>query len=256
MDRIKYEYESFLGKNDFQSGKVYVIKDGRVMLYIGKDIFNRNVFYLIGSLLLRVENYDEVGIAHQDLQLAALHSLFEQLMREKCDAKYLQCMKGLPKAYSELPLECEVKDVRGWYQSSGKDLPELAAVGENPADNIYVKGSDLIPGELYYTGSLWRALYLYLGQDSSKRYCWYFVDNEDILRQCDVRQFVAEAERTKSPKKVKKLSYALQDPGAYISADVQKLIDENWTADLSDLDLNAHRPLWAGYGQASRSSIF
>lgn len=257
MDKIEYKLESFLGKDDFQSGKVYVIKDGRVVLYIGKDIFDRNVFYHIGSLLLYYVDGDSIGIAHQDLQLASLHSLFVQLMKQKCNARHLQCMKGLPKAYGEFPLEREIEDVRGWYQGSGENLPKLAEVGEKPAVNIYVKGADLVPGELYYTGGLHRSLYLYLGRDSSKRYCWWFVGNEDILRKCNLRQFVAGAERTKSPKKVKKLSYAPQDPTAHISADVQKLIDENWNVDLGDLDLDGN--FWgiqAGYGQASRSSIF
>lgn len=146
MDRIIYGLDSFLSKNDFKPGKVYILKDGRVSLYIGKDTFDRHLFYHIGSLLLWDENYDEVGIAHQDLQLKTMHLLFTKLMREKCDVKYLQCMKGLPKAYGEFPLECEVEDVRGWYQSSCEGLPELAVVGEKPAANIYVKGSDLVLG--------------------------------------------------------------------------------------------------------------
>ena len=95
-----------------------------------------------------------------------------------------------------------------------------------------------MPGELYYTGGLWRALYLYLGRDSQKRFCWYYVGNEEILMQNNISEYMDECERTKSNKKVKRLDFALKDPNVHLYKEARELIDKHWRADLSGMQLD------------------
>lgn len=180
-------------------------------------------------------------LAHYDLQVKALTILCESVMSRECDGKQIVTLSGIPELYTEFVYADYTEKLQLWY-SEGKalnaDLPDVT-FGSEPAELTvpYVKAKDLVPGELYYTGSLWRALYLYLGRDSVNNFCWYFVGNSDILMRNDFYEYKLSMERTKSNKKVKRLADAPNDPKAYMSNDVLELLRLNWKADLTGFSI-------------------
>ena len=78
---------------------------------------------------------------------------------------------------------------------------------------------------------------MYLGRDSKKNFCWYYVGNESVLMENNINRYLSNCERAKNNKKCKRLAYALNDPNAYISSEVANLIRVGWKANLSGLDL-------------------
>lgn len=97
---------------------------------------------------------------------------------QKCNCNQILVLKGMPKIYAEFQYVDYVKELPIWYTKNkvlNKDLPVIT-FSDTPTkiDIPFVKAKDLVPGELYYSGSLWRSLYLYLGRDSIGNFCWYF----------------------------------------------------------------------------------
>lgn len=243
MSQLTFKNDEFLSKADIKAGHVYIKKEGILLLYIGKDSFDRFIFYNLASVLTEgVEQYSRyMSLAHYNLQVQSLISLCEAVMHQKCDIKQTLALKGLPKLYAEFPFVDYVKELPLWYTKSkviSSDLP-VVTFGTEPTqmDIAFVRAKDLVPGELYYSGSLWRSLYLYLGRDSGGDFCWYFVGNEDILMQNNLREYAMNTIRTRANKKVRRLIDAPRDPNAYLYGEAQKLIQLGWKADLTGLNL-------------------
>lgn len=241
MSQLKLIENNWLRADDLQIGHCYLYKDGRLVVYIGRSSCNEFVFYEIASCLYKsTDSYYIHTLAHYEDQVKMLSALAIKIMGKKIDITSLVVLKGMPKLYCEFPY-CDFESTLGdWWEKNikaGAKLPELTQNAKKNAKNIYVGAKDIVPGELYYTGGLWRSLYLYLGRDSQKNFCWYFVGNENILRRNDLREYLVNCERTKSNKHVKKLEQALNDRTAYMYEDAQRLLNEHWTANLRGLDL-------------------
>lgn len=241
-DKLIFHTDNFLSKKDLQKGHVYVQKDGRATVYLGKDMYDRFVFYdLAGIMFEDAEDYRTITLGHYDFQVQSLISICSILMQNKCNIKQLRTLKGVPSLYGDFCYVNFEATIDNWCEQNAlnnKEFPKLVTNDmANENTKIWVGAKDLVPGELYYTGNLWRALYLYLGRDSEGFFCWYFVGNETVLTQNDINIYLRNCERTKSNKKCKRLSYALNDPDAFIYADAKYLIDTGWKADLSGLNL-------------------
>lgn len=244
MEQLVFEDNKFLAKRDLQIGHVYVKKEGILLLYLGKDSWNRFVFYNLASVLFEKANeYNHITLAHYELQVNYLISLCDAVMHTGCNARQIVPLKNFPSLYVDFEVVDYSKEVNAWYAEAKKvndSLPEIDtkdAANEKNTD-LYVGAKELVPGELYYTGGLWRALYLYLGRDSQKRFCWYYVGNEEILMQNNISEYMDECERTKSNKKVKRLDLALKDPNVHLYKEARELIDKHWRADLSGMQLD------------------
>ncbi len=241
-NKLIFDEHNLLRKNDLEAGHVYVKRDGTLVLYVGIDNFGRFVFYHLAKCLTGgMEGPYHKTLAHYDLQVKALTILCESVMNRECDGKQIVTLSGIPELYTEFVYVDYTEKLQLWYSKSkalNADLPNVTFGGE-PAELTvpYVKAKDLVPGELYYTGSLWRALYLYLGRDSVGNFCWYFVGNSDILMRNNFYEYQLSMERTKSNKKVKRLADAPNDPKAYMYGDALKLIQLNWKADLTGFSL-------------------
>lgn len=242
MNQIILEDDVFLSKKDLKVGHVYIRQGGILLLYIGKDNFDRFVFYNLASILFEgTDKYRCITLAHYDLQVKAIITLCESIMHQKCNCNQILVLKGMPKIYAEFQYVDYVKELPIWYTKNkvlNKDLPVITFSDKPTMTDIpFVKAKDLVPGELYYSGSLWRSLYLYLGRDSIGNFCWYFVGNESTLMCNNFNEYYSRMDRTKSNKKVKRLIDAPNDPNAYMYDDAYKLIQLGWRADLTGFNL-------------------
>lgn len=246
MERLVFNDNVFLKKKDICFGHVYLFKDGRLGVYLGTSVDEQFVFYILAKALLQsTENWRVLTIAHYDIQVKYLVSIVEQLMHTKCDADCIRKLKGLPDLYCDFGYVSYDKDneLFKWYTKNkmlNEKLPQLSAFmnKEEKKKSIFVSAKDLVPGELYYTGSLWRSLYMYLGRDSNGYFCWYFVGNKDILIQNNLFEYQRNIDRTKSNKRCKRLADAVNDSGAYLYDDAKKLIDMHWKGNLIGLRLD------------------
>jgi hypothetical protein len=242
MNQIILQDDIFLNKKDLKVGYVYIKKEGILLLYIGKDNFDRFVFYNLASVLFEdAGRYRCITLAHYNLQVNALISLCESIMHQKCDYNQILVLKGMPKLYAEFGYVNYVKELPAWYTKNkvlNTDLPVIT-FSDKPTkiDTPFIKAKDLVPGELYYSGSLWRSLYLYLGRDSIGNFCWYFVGNASILMRNNFNEYYSCMDRTKSNKKVKRLIDAPNDQNACMYDDAYKLLQLNWRADLTGFNL-------------------
>lgn len=242
MSQLVFQNDKFLSKKDIKVGHVYIKKEGILLLYIGKDNFDRFIFYNLASVMFEnAGDFRATTLAHYELQLQSLIGLCEDIMHSKCNEKQILILKGLPSLFVEFPFVDYVKELPVWYVKNRirNDSLPIVTFEEKPVKKSIscVGARDLVPGELYYSGSLWRSLYLYLGRDSCGNFCWYFVGNGDILMRNDFREYWSNMDRTKSNKKVKRLSDAPNDPNAYMYDDAYKLLQLNWKANLTGFDL-------------------
>lgn len=242
MNKIEFYPYTFLTKKDIKPGHVYIKKEGVLILYIGKDAWDRFVFYDLAAVMFSAaENPKRTALtlANYDLQKDYLINLCNSVIEAPSwEPAHVLIVKTLPSIYAEFPYVNYENTYEAYYNKNRnlhKKLPEIQ-MNQVKAD-VFVKAKDLVPGELYYSGSLWRSLYLYLGRDDDKNFCWYFVGNVDILKENNLTVYKQRCDRLKNNKKVKKLSVAMHDPDAYVDIEVKELIDSNWKANLSGLDL-------------------
>lgn len=243
-NKITFEGQTFLSKNDLEVGRVYLYKDGRVVVYLGKDSYDKYVFYVLASALYCEERkWNTYTLAHFELQVEYLCDLAEELMKKDCDPKSIISLKGMPQLHCEFPYVAYDAEIANWWldckAKHGKSIPSITSLeGQEKSESLYVGAKELVPGEFYYTGDSWRSIYLYLGRDSEKNFCWSFVGNADLFIS-DGLMAVRKSgiEYTKSNKKCKSLMNADKDPDASVSRSDRKLIDLNYTVDVSTLNL-------------------
>lgn len=244
MANLVFRNDTFLKKGDLAIGHVYLYKDGRLVVYLGKNNFDKFVFYTLASVLYTNINWYTLTLAHYDTQIKYLISLSETLMKHECDINCIVELKGMPQLCCEFPFISYEKELNMWwaknvaYHKDKSKLPTLVDLGnKSKSKSLFVSAKDLIPGELYYTGSLWRSLYLYLGRDSQKNFCWYFVGSAHELIRNDLNVFRVYMDKTKSNKRCKRLADAPNDPDAMLYDDAQMLLNMNYHANLNGLDL-------------------
>lgn len=242
--KITFGSQMFLSKSDLKVGRVYLYKDGRVVVYLGQDSYDKFVFYVLANALYcSEENWNTYTLAHYDCQIEYLCHLAEELMKRDCDIKCIISLKGMPQLHCEFPYVSYDAEIADWWlcckAKHGNNIPNITSLeGQEKPKSLYVGAKDLVPGEFYYTGRLWRSMFLYLGRDTDNNFCWSFVGNTDLFIE-DGLMAVKEMgiERTKSNKKCKSLINADKDPDAHVSISDRKLIDLNYTVDVSTLNL-------------------
>lgn len=243
MDIVTYKQDKFLKESELVPGRVYVVKDGRIMLYIGKSLEGLYVFYaMAAAYLINAENRFLLTYGNYKIQLNGLVYIVNEIMKSSGSILSLLQYKGLPKLYGELPGVNFEKQYAKWYMVNFSGLlngkqtgPQISGISNKPVKTGFVSARDLVPGELYYTGGCWRSTYVYLGRNSAGEFIWYFIGNESILVNSSVAQLMYSAEKTKQNKKVKPLSMALGDSKAYVCSDTRKLIETGFKVNVSGL---------------------
>lgn len=248
-------------KADLRRGHFYITNDNRVLMYLGIDkAYGKFNFYEItGCLpnerLMREEYYDALHkcdyserenikeylpLVHHNMQVDSIKDMIESIFKESVEKSSILQYKGVPRIVAEFHYVEKEKELDNWYLSDkNKDsnLPALVNPDKDKMPSVYVSAKDLKPGHLYYTGSLWRGLYCYLGRDNANNFCWAFIGNTRIFIKESINYW--HIDRTKSNKKVKPIEYATQDPDACIYDEIKPFLDGSFCKDLSDLNLNS-----------------
>lgn len=239
MSEIVYG-ENWLNEKQLKFGKVYLIKDGRLMLYLGRSIDGMQIFYVLASAYMQSIGYNKYTFGNYIHQVKGLTEIIIESLSSKGIASCILKYKGIPKIYGEFPINNLNKNyIKNWYITSfdkHTNVAELANISNSPVITGYVSSKDLIPGHLYYSGGCWRSTYIYLGRTSNKEYVWYFVSNGNSLLTMPLRSVLLNAHKTKQNKKVKPLEMAISDEKAYVCADTLKLIESHFTLDVTGLN--------------------
>lgn len=244
-DYIRYKDGEWLKEKDLLPGKVYLIKDGRLMLYIGRTVQGEYVFYVFASSYLVEDESRMITFGNYRHQIPGLLQIINNCMSNPGNTLSLLVYRTLPKIHGEFTYANLQDKYAKWYTLSFSnmfsnktmDIPIIASFSNKPIVTEYVKSKDLIPGHLYYSGQCWRATYLYVGRKSNKEYVWYFIGNERELANYRnmvdlLHSWMKQIHTTRQIKKVKPLASALNDKNAYVSSDTKKLIEVNYRANM------------------------
>lgn len=247
MEKLVYkdgDIKGWLKEKDLVIGRVYLIKDGRLMLYLGKSTTGMYIFYVMASAYLEYTRDDGVTFGNYNIQVKGLVNIINESMNNVGVIGCLLQYKGLPKIHGEFPLVNFEHKYNRWYTISftqmfsnkvPNNLPKLASMTNKPIETGYVKAKDLVQGNIYYSGACWRSTYVYLGRKTSGEYIWYFVGNEKMLIGTPARDLLNHSEVTKQNKKVKPLRMALSDEHASLCAGARELIEMNYRVDMSGI---------------------
>lgn len=239
---FKSEYhcdDAFIKSKALQPGKVYIAKDGKVMLYLGRLHDARYLFYLFTLALLKDDYSSNVTIVNYKAQTLGLCTTINASMSGMIKPECLLAYKIIPKIYGEFSLVNLDAIYKNWYAKcqalKGGELPSVFdSLGEG-AKTPYVHSKDLIPGEIYYTGDCWRSVYAYLGRNSERDYIWYYLCNGRITLGNSGGLVSHLMRRTRQNKKVKPLSMAPIDCDFPIPLDASNLIDTQFKLDVSQV---------------------
>lgn len=155
MKNLEFDLNSdFLKARDLQVGCLYLVKDGRLVIYLGKDTLDRFIFYNIANCLY-MRGYRNMTLAHYDAQVQYLVAMARAVLSRKVDVAKLGVYRSIPKLCCEFPYIAFSLVCADWYNKSMvgmKGFPVLASPSR-PANSGFVSSKDLIPGRCYYTGS-------------------------------------------------------------------------------------------------------
>lgn len=239
--KINFNSDEFLSEKNIKEGHVYIAKDGRILLYLGKDSLSRFIFYIFGCAMFCNYNnsYSILTISNYEIQVKYLIELCNACMSNNLYKESILVLKGLPRLYVEFSYVDYSKVFKNWYTKNKLllgDLPVLDFSNKNN-DTCFVKSKDLVPGNLYYSGSCWRATYVFLGRTKNNLYAWYFVGNTDKVLNATAKELMGNIHFTKSNKKVRNLKDAIYDKDAHISKDTKMLIDMGYRVDLNKIGI-------------------
>ena len=234
-NRVRYTKE-WLKANQLVPGRIYLAKDGRLMLYLGMSLKGMFLFYVLASAYLECTDRISKCVTYEnyDWQILELKTTINNIMNHTGNRNSLLDYKNVPKLYGEFPFLWYEDTYKMWYNNSFNNakVPSIASTKEDIKTG-FVSVKDLVPGNLYYSGQCWRSCYVYLGRKSTKEFIWYFIGNESILMESSAIQLLRNSETTKNNKKVKPLKLSLTDKNAYISEEVKHLIKLNYKVDMS-----------------------
>ena len=233
----EFDYDSkWLGTKEVKVGYVYILKDGRIAMYLGKTEQDMYCFYVFCKMQFKNLPDRVLSFANYEVQVAGIVNMCKESMNYPAYRESVLELKNLPKIYCEFPFAEFTESYESWYKNSfdtHKDLPSLCVISNVKPDGGYVSAKDLIPGHLYCAGEYRRDVYVYLGRKSIKEFLWYFVRSVDTLLSSTAYRLIRESDSTKSNKKVKPLNNALTDPNVKLWDEDKELVDMNYCVDMS-----------------------
>lgn len=194
-------------------GQVYVAKDGRMLLYIGRDVKRLYVFYFIGIMALRESSY-EPGVPQHGRWLTAVNeaylmpyyrSMLADAMGSTPNWKCITKLSNMPNLVGTI-YQYSLDSIREFfsrtYEKWGAELVKIAELNygakglhkkEVTKEYTPVKASELIPGKIYICGRVtdigtryegYRATYVYLGKVNGG-YTWLCIDWLEDVKDCE-----------------------------------------------------------------------
>lgn len=115
MTNLVFRNDEFLKKGNLVIGHVYLYKDGRLVVYLGKNNFDKFVFYTLANVLYTNIDWHTLTLAHYNTQIEYLIGLSETLMKHKCDIDCIVELKGMPQLYCEFPFISYDKELSLWW---------------------------------------------------------------------------------------------------------------------------------------------
>lgn len=232
----------FMKEKDLVAGRVYVIKDGRLLLYLGKSVRGLYIFYAIVSAYL-IEKNSSTTFGNYEIQVQGLAAIANKSLNNPGEVEALLEYKGIPSIHGEFPFVNFENTYKKWYTISFSNMfsnknitvPELASISNRAINTGFVSSKDLVPGELYYSGQCWRSTYVYIGRNSLGEYLWYFVSNEETLKHSSIQYILSDITKTKHNKKVKRLADAVNDKSAFVCKETLDLIKINYKVNINGI---------------------
>ena len=216
-------------------GKIYQARDGRVVLYIGRNPKGKYVFYLFGAAALIMDWDDNSNrlftYANEKVQVEGLCRIIDMSMSSKgCRDSVMQYRK-IPGICGEFP-HPGFSNVNRWYRQNFADDEKMPRIIEGKVQYDYVSAKDLIPGHLYYADTGYPYIFIYLGRTSIGQFLWFPVRNVVMPYK---ETLINYSVTTRSNRKVRPLEAARNDPdmnnGQYFcSVVVQDLLERGITA--------------------------
>lgn len=238
----EYDNSKWLKAKNIKIGHVYILKGNRVVLYLGETVKADYVFYLIclATTTPFNGNYRVLTLANYDVQLEVIKTACNLMMNHLAYSESILTFKKLPPIYTEFAFVNYEDTWRKWWEMSlfafsTNKFPALATIKNVKPDRGYVKASKLVPGQLYYSGSGWRSVYIYLGRKSNKEFCWLVLSRSMIVQHIYAIDLLGYAFSTKSNKRVKHITDTENEEAAYAQVIAQKNIEIDMTGITTEL---------------------
>lgn len=187
QDGWKLEFDDqWLKAKDIKVGKAYIVKDGRVMLYCGKNITDNYVFILLDNVFIINTGYYRVGNAYVNNYKIYAHETLGKYITQACkdvlniglDELLLVKLRGMPSLYCEyIYASMSEQDYFAWYRkrnilnrSFSSEIPQYTDGGVKKKRESIKQ----VPGTVYLTTNDGES-YLYLGKDICGDYVYVYV---------------------------------------------------------------------------------
>lgn len=209
-------------KEPFVPGKVYMLRSGCLMMYIGRDKTDDMVFYSLAQCALQNCDFNKVRIIHQAAQEKYLTELIQHILSAPWDASSFICYSTKPQIRM---VWADFTNCFPALRVANRGLLESMGITCEPsnknANSSFVKVKDLVPGAIYYTGSSpWRATYMYLGRDYENNFVYAFIGSpKDLIANPYnyISRGNTHVDRVKTAKKVRNYSFATPGETGYFA---------------------------------------
>ncbi|MBR1453853.1 MAG: hypothetical protein IJ593_04340 [Lachnospiraceae bacterium] len=191
--------------NELETGNVYLLHDGRLMLYLGKGSDEKLNFYRITSIDIDISYDNNIEIINKNIVLPHIQSICESVANSELDGKCLLKYTNIPRIIAYI---YRIKYIGSADQNNSVLglLKRIEAVNkhnnlsDNTDKNNYkpVGVRDLEPGRVYLCGASqlgkqyegWRATYIFLGRTLTKKFVWVFVGSPEIVKSNEYLQYL------------------------------------------------------------------
>lgn len=243
MDKFTYSVDTYLPASALKVGHVYLIRDGKIVVYLGKSKYDKYVFYTVARYLRELIGNTKASFAHYKFQVPMLIQLIKNVMSDIIsNSEFILVVGSLPQIYCEFPFVNFEDTYLAWYSKNQMvtcfDLPELMPKNIE-FKSIYVGSKELEIGSLYYSGCCYGSIYLYCGRNKYNEFCWCPIDNLDFFLT-NPYGYIKDMGivNTKANKRVRPLAMALEDPDALVTDAVRLAVCTGFKVNLENLGLS------------------
>lgn len=171
--------EEKLKLSQLQEGKVYIIKDGRLLLYCGKINTEEYLFYLVGTVAI-MSARTQLGmktIYNFDFMHSYVVDSVINIMKKPANLNGMLTYRTIPFCVIEYPDLDFSSGLDIWLKISNfavKGFSNKVKITSNIKPS-YVKASELEVGRIYVTASIYKETYIYIGKDDLGYFRFVFI---------------------------------------------------------------------------------
>lgn len=201
---------AFITKTKLESGAFYLVKDGRIICYMGQNVDGEYVFIDVISTVV-VENWmaGEVHIKNEELLMPVIIQAAELVKDnpDKLEEYSIRSYKGIPSIYGKIDYIPVIEDTKGFVAQT-KYTKKMAGYTVKNEDMGYISAKNLEVGRIYGD---WRNWHIYLGRNSEKEFCWLYCGLPETLKKDGIAYLddylsyfgCSDLQTTKNNKKIK-----------------------------------------------------